>query len=125
MNKEQRSKVFKTNLRKLANEKGNGSFVIFEAEHEKFVQFAGGKEMGLLCDMPLAELSKDEQERLLILNEFASQEGSVDANTQERISYQTEYDEQDADKAAELAEKIFIQVFRLPASYSIVARLGS
>jgi len=66
--KEQRLKVFKNNSRRLANETSEGSFVIFEAEHEKSLFNSHcGKEMGLPNDIRLAELSGNEQKRLLTL----------------------------------------------------------
>jgi len=123
MNRKERLTIFNTNLREIVKERREGSFAIFNASHDKFVQFAGDKEMGLVCDIPLTELSEDEERRLLALEEFATQKGAVDANTEEQISYQASYEKEDVNKAAELTERIFIQVFKLPVNYSIVAEL--
>jgi len=109
MEKEERLKIFKINLSKLIEEGGEGSFVIFSVG-EKFIQFAGDEEIGLVCDIPRAELSKEEEERLRALEEFSKGEGARDVDSNELVSYQTGYNKEEIGKAVELTERIFTEV---------------
>ena len=125
MKKKERLKIFKDNLRKLVKEGNEGSFVVFDATAEKFVQFAGSKEEELLiCDIPLQELSKDEEKRLIEIEEFSGGEGSEDVKTGEQISYQAIFDKGDIERAADLTERIFIRVFGLPHDYDVSVTLN-
>jgi len=123
MKKEERLEIFKINLSKIV-EGNEGSFVIFNVRSEKFVQFAGSKEMGLVCDIPLAELSKEEEKRLLSIKDFSEGEGARDAETKELTSYQIEFNKDDINKAVELTERIFIEVFRFPTTYNVDTELN-
>lgn len=122
MKKEERLEIFRKNLVKLV-EGEEGGFVVFDASPEKFVQFAGSKELGLVCDIPSAELSKEERKRLLSLKEFSEGEGARDVETKGLTSYQTDFNKEDINKAVELTERIFIDVFRFPKIYSVDAEL--
>ena len=106
-------------------EGNEGSFVVFDATAEKFVQFACSKEEELLiCDIPLQELSKDEEKRLIEIEEFSGGEGSEDVKTGEQISYQAIFDKGDIERAADLTERIFIRVFGLPHDYDVSVALN-
>lgn len=91
------------------------SFVIFEnPQTEKFVQFAFlGDE--LVCDIPLQELSKDEEKAIRSIME----EKATNARTGELISYQKWFNITELNKAAEFVETIFTRVFKLPEDYTI------
>jgi len=123
MKKYERLEIFKANLIKIV-EREKGGFVVFEASPEKFVQFGGDKEFGLVCDIPLAELSKEEEKRLLTLKEFSKAEGSRDANSNDLIAYQTFYNEEEVNQAAGLTERIFVEVFGFPNTYNVVTKLN-
>lgn len=118
MKKEERLRIFHTNLSKLIEKGEEGSFVVFNAG-ERVIQFAGDKKTGLVCDIPLAELSKEEEERLQALDEFSSGEHARDAATNELVSYQTVCNKEEIDKAVELTERIFTEVFKLTDAYEV------
>jgi len=125
MDKKERLRIFGTNIAKLlkANE---GSFVIFEEKvYHKYVQFAGSKEASgwFIIDIPLIELSKDEEKRLLSLNEFSKCHRSRDIKSNEPISFQIHYTQEDVQKAAQLTEEIFIEVFKLAPDYNFKVEL--
>jgi len=123
MKKEERLEEFRINLNKLANA-GEGSFVVFDA-CGKFVQFAGGKDLdGFVCDIPFTELSEAERMRLLKFTEFSQDEGARDADSGEQTSYTTEFDLVDIDKAVQLTEQIFVEVFWLPQDYEVKTELN-
>jgi len=123
MNKEERFKLFKTNLLKIAEAK-SPSFVIFESSNDKFVQFAGFREMGLMCDIPLAGLTKEERRRLLTLKEFSGDEGTKNTGTKELVSYQKNFSGEDIDRAVDLTERIFIKVLGCPSTYNVEGKLN-
>jgi len=116
MTRDSRISEIKTALATLVKEGDpESSFIIFEnPQTEKFVQFAFLGE-GLLCDIPLQELSKEEE------NVIKSMMGdkATDARTGELISYQKWFSVIELDKAAEFVETIFIKVFKLPEDYTI------
>lgn len=123
MKKEERLEIFRINLTKLANA-GEGGFVIFDA-CGKFVQFAGGRDLnGFVCDIPFAELSEAERTRLLELTEFSQNEGATNAGSGEQTSYTTEFDLVAIDKAVQLTERIFVDVFLFPPDYQIKPELN-
>jgi len=125
MKREERLEIFRCNLSKLVEEGDEGSFVIFDVATGKFVQFVGSKEEGgwMICDIPLQELSKDEEKRLLAIEEFLHSEG-IDAETGVKISYQAWFGKDDVEKAAEITERIFTEVFRLPDDYDVNVSLN-
>jgi hypothetical protein len=91
------------------------SFIIFEnPQTEKFVQFAFLGD-GLVCDIPLQELSKDEENAIKSIME----EKATNARTDELISYQKWFNVTELNKAAEFVETIFTKVFKLPEDYTI------
>ena len=112
----------KTHLNKLTEAGEEGSFAIFDADPGRFVQFVGGKEIGLICDIPLAELSNVEKNRLVSLLKFSGEEHLNDAG--ECSAYQIAYENKEVDKAAELADRIFIEVFMLPSDYNVKAEIS-
>jgi hypothetical protein len=93
---------------------------------DKLVQFAHSKEEGgwLICDIPFQELSNEEKKRLLGLKEFSKSEGAR-TETQEQVSYQsTDFKKEEVDIAAELTERIFVGVFKLPQNYEVKVELN-
>lgn len=86
MNKEQRIKLFKKCLSKVAKEAIGGLIHIYTKEVLQgppsgyFVQFAGGTE-GIACDIPIIWISKKEIEKIKKLPEFfeAKEIGSYQA----------------------------------------------
>jgi hypothetical protein len=100
---------FQVNLEKVARIE-EGGIVLF-ASGEKFVQFVGSKDEGcLICDIPLAE--------------FSEAGGPVDVESNEQVSYQAEFDLADAENAAQLTERIFIDVFGLSPNYNVTAEVN-
>jgi len=98
-----------------------GTFVIFEnPPSEKFVQFAILEEE-MICDIPLQELSNEEENRITSFMEI----GATDARTGEPISYQKSFGKNATGKAAEFAETLFLEVFRLPKSYTMETKIGN
>jgi phosphoribosylaminoimidazole-succinocarboxamide synthase len=78
------------------------------------VQFAFlGEE--LVCDIPLQELSKEEENAIKSIME----DKATDARTGELISYQKWFSVTELNKAAEFVETLFIKVFKLPEDYMI------
>ena len=123
MKKEERLEVFRINLTKLANA-GEGGFVIFDA-CGKFVQFAGGRDLdGFVCDIPFTELSEAERTRLLKLTEFFQSEGARDEDSDEQVSYTAEFDLEAIEKAVQLTERIFVDVFLFSPDYQIRPELN-
>lgn len=119
MRKERRLDIFKENLREIVSERKNKMRMVhFSASPEKYVVFFGSVDE-LVCDVPRVELSMQEEKRLLTLDEFSEGEGLRDPNTNLLKTYQTRYSEEDIDKAVELVERIFIEVFRFPAIYDV------
>jgi len=124
MKRKERLEIFKRNLSKIVEEGNEGSFVIFDTIAEKFVQFAGSKEEGgwLHCDIPLQELSKEEEKRLRDPQIF--DKNPPDAEYEELTSYAKDFDKEDLNKAVELIERIFIEVFSLPYDYNVNVELN-
>jgi len=92
------------------------SFVLFEnPESGRFIQFALIGRDGLICDVPLTMLSREEEEKIRAL----MPETSRDMETGELLSYQRWFDVHELYSAAELAERIFTQIFGLPPNYEL------
>lgn len=102
-------------LNDLTDDGEEGAFVIFEnPDTKKFVQFMKTEE-NIVCDVPLVELSDEEKSKIrLLLDKVATEE-----RTREATSYQKNFSAKDIDEAAELVERIFIHVFKLPEDYEI------
>lgn len=117
MNREERITLISDLLNDLANEGEAGeSFVIFEnSETMKFVQFAF-VEGGLMLDIPLVELSKEEANGIRAI---LGEEGAKDARTGKLTSYQRLFGFDEIGKATELVEMIFLGVFKFGGSYTI------
>ena len=72
MEKLDRLQLFNTSLNKIVKEANEYGIAIFEASPDKFVQFSyDSKDDELICDIPLAELSSQEEHKLLLLKEFS------------------------------------------------------
>ncbi|MFX0170676.1 MAG: hypothetical protein ACFE9L_02020 [Candidatus Hodarchaeota archaeon] len=102
-------------IQTILSEGGSGNFVIFsDPISEKFIQFVAEKwDCLVLIDIPKVMLSIDETKRLKDL--FGALFESIEH------SYQAEVTPQQGVKCA---EKIFRDVFYLPDSYSIEAKLN-
>lgn len=110
-NREERIYKIRNALGSLIKAVGKGSFVVFENyDTQKFVQFVFPP---LLCDVPTRELSKEEEDEIRSI----IGEGGRSLETGELISYQKVFELNEIDKAVELVERVFINVFKLPESY--------
>ena len=119
MKRNERTNQIKTALNRLVEEGTEGSFLIFEnPKTEKFVQFAFVD--GLICDIPLAELSREEENKIKSI----MGEGARDVETGKSVSYQKWFESDKIDKAVEFVEKIFINIFKLPESYRIECNIN-
>lgn len=121
---EDRIESYKENLSKLL-QKEEGYFIIFEdVKTKRFVQFqASPKAKQLLLDVPTREqaLSREQIEKLNGLLVFKSD--SVELFSGEdpfQVSFinRTDY-------AAEIIERIFLEVFNLPDGYILTITLDS
>lgn len=74
------------------------------------------KKKVLLIDVPLAELSKDEENAI---RSILGEDGAVDVETGEKVSYQELFQVNEVERAIELTEEIFTDVFNLPETYKI------
>jgi len=89
-----------------------GEFIIFEnPQSKKFVQVVL-LEDGLLCDVPLSELSREEGSKLKSLS-------SKNIGEMYEGSYNLWFKLADMKQATEWVDKIFVDVFALPRPYSI------
>jgi len=119
MNKIQRINLFKKCLKHLAEESIGGIIHFYTKEAIQgppngcLVQFAGGTE-GLACDIPIIWLSKEEIEKIKKLPEFFE--------AKEIGSYQAYFNisDKEIEKMANLAEKIFTEVYNLPENYDVI-----
>lgn len=107
-------------LRALLNRSNPDSFVVFE-EHAsgKFLQFVGSSEEPLLLDLPTVGLTPDERRRATALFRELSGGGqtfSEPDDADEFPGYQHESG-RDADAAAELAMRVFREVYLLPEAF--------
>lgn len=102
-------------LNDLTDDGEEDSFVIFEnPDTKKFVQFMK-TEKNIVCDIPLVELSDEEKSKIrLLLDKVVKEE-----RTGEETSYQKNFSTRSIDEAAELVERIFVHVFKLPEDYEI------
>jgi len=97
------------------------SIIIFEnPETGKFIQFALMGREGLICDVPTTILTVEEEEKLREL----MPETSRDMETGELISYQRWFDSHELDRAAELVEEIFTNIFNLSVDYGLRCIVG-
>lgn len=112
-----------TALQKLLQRSNRDAFVIVnEAHSKKFVQFDGSTTESLLLDIPVQELSRDEEARAAKLFKSLGALGRqeipmVDANGQTvgtQVSYQMDFG-QDADTraAAAVTMRVFREVFEI------------
>jgi len=122
MKGEERVREITDSLRLLVRKGRSGdSFVVFDDPRtKKFVQFSLCEE-GLLCDVPLIELTKDEEDR--VKQVIGEREAAIDPVTGEVVSYRRRLKRSEVDRAAEITEKIFMEVFRLPESYKLRCEL--
>ena len=96
-------------------------YVVFENPKTlKFVQFSLSSR-GILCDIPLIELSKDEESGI---RQIMEEEATMDSRTGEKISYQRVFEQDEIEQAFEMLEMVFTEVFKLPESYSLRTERG-
>lgn len=121
---ENRIESYKENLNKLL-QKEEGYFIIFEdVKTNKFVQFQASPEAKqLLLDVPTREqtLSKEQIEKLsslLVFERDSVELFSVEDPFEVSFIDKTEY-------AAEIIERIFLEVFNSPNEYTLSVALDS
>ena len=129
LHKNERLKIFRKNLIKLATQgkEDRFCFVIFEVMSEKFVQFADIKDKDarfLTCDIPLQELSEEEEKRLQCLELFEKTPNYLESGEIASYSYVADFDYEEIEEAANIAERVFIQVFHMPPNYEINVELN-
>jgi len=90
-------------------------FVIFETDAGKFLQFTYNKGEGLTFDLPRVNMSPQEQQRLKGLE-------GLDAITETELSYLLQIGI-DTRMGAQLADRIFRDVFHCGSDYRVVATL--
>jgi hypothetical protein len=90
-------------------------FVIFETDDGKFLQFAYNKGDGLTFDLPRVNMSPQEQQRLKELE-------GLEAVTETELSYLLQIGI-DTKMGAQLADRIFQEVFGCGSDYRLVATL--
>jgi hypothetical protein len=110
-----RTSSIKSTLTYLVKNGGLESYLIFEnPETKKFVQLANIDEE-FLFEIPLSSLTVKEKQRVKsFLPEYAKYGKKVNEG-----SYQKWFRIDEIDKIADLIEKIFVNVFGLPISYTI------
>lgn len=113
----------RTNLAKLIKQTKECGIAIFEINTEKFVQFAYDSEnKDLTCDIPLAELSPDEKNRLVLLEPFSQDSGALSDNNQ-LIAFHAYFKGGEIEKATNLTEQIFTKIFNSPNNYDLNVQL--
>jgi hypothetical protein len=90
-------------------------FVIFETDDGKFLQFTYNKGEGLTFDLPRVNMSPQERQRLKQLE-------GLDAITETELSYLLQIGV-DTKMGAQLADRIFRDVFQCGSDYLFVATL--
>ena len=108
-------KHLKTAMDDLIASGAEEGFVIFETDEGKFLQFAYGKGEGLTFDLPRVNMSPQERQRLKELE-------GMEAITETELSYLLQIGV-DTRMAAELANRIFRDVFQCGDHYRVVATL--
>ncbi|MFX0183645.1 MAG: hypothetical protein ACFE95_11235 [Candidatus Hodarchaeota archaeon] len=115
MRKNQRLEIYQTYLHTILSEGGSGNFVIFtDPISERSVQFIAEKwDRLVVIDIPKVALSKDETKRLKDF--FGVLFESIEYTYQAEVT---------PEQGAKCAEKIFRDVYLLPDSYNIEAKLN-
>ncbi len=90
-------------------------FVIFETDGGKFLQLTYNRGEGLTFDLPRVSMSSDEQQKLVGLE-------GMEAVTETETSYLLQVGT-DTHLSAELANRIFREVFQCRNGYPVVATL--
>jgi hypothetical protein len=110
-----RTSNIKSTLTYLVKNGELGSCLIFEdPETKKFIQLVN-IDRELLCEIPLSGLTVKEEQRVKsFLTEYTQYGKKVN-----EASYQKWFRVDEIDKVTDLIEKIFINVFKLPISYTI------
>ncbi len=90
-------------------------FVIFETDGGKFLQLTYNRGEGLTFDLPRVSMSSDEQQKLIGLE-------GMEAVTETETSYLLQVGT-DTHLGAELANRIFREVFQCRNGYPVVATL--
>jgi hypothetical protein len=88
-------------------------FVIFETDGGKFLQFTYNVGEGLTFDLPRVSMSPEEKQRLTELE-------GMEAMTETELSYLLQVGT-DTRMGAELADRIFREVFQCRKDYRVVA----
>jgi hypothetical protein len=117
MKREERIKEITDGLSLLVRSaRGEDSYVIFEnPKTMKFIQFSPSSK-GILCDVPLIELSREEE---IGVRRIIGEEAAADHKTGELISYQRVFESDEIEQASEMLERIFIEAFKLTESYEL------
>ena len=122
MEKQERHQLFNTSIERVVKDAKESGVVIFDAGSDKFVQFFyDSEDNNLICDIPIDELSAQEEKKLLLLKEFSKDSGAFDDKKQ-LIAYHTYFRGEDIEKAANLAEQIFIRIFDFPNNYDFAVK---
>ncbi|MGH9463493.1 MAG: hypothetical protein ACRD1X_19995 [Vicinamibacteria bacterium] len=108
-------KHMKTAMDDLIASGTEGGFVIFETDDGKFLQFTYNKGEGLTFDLPRVNMSPQEQQRLKGLE-------GLEAITETELSYLLQIGV-DTKMGAQLADRIFRDVFQCGSGYRVVATL--
>jgi len=108
-------KHLKTAMDALVGSSAEEGFVIFETDGGKFLQFTYDKGEGLTFDLPRVGMSAQEQQRLKELE-------GMEALTETERSYLLQVGT-DTRMGAELANRIFREVFQCRDDYRVVATL--
>ncbi len=116
--KTEHQKHLKSAMDELITAGGAGAeegFVIFETDGGKFLQLTYNMGEGLTFDLPRVSMSPDEQEKLIGLE-------GMEAVTETETSYLLQVGT-DTHLGAELANRIFREVFQCRSGYPVVATL--
>ncbi len=108
-------KHLKTAMDDLIASGAEEGFVIFETDDGKFLQFTYDKGEGLTFDLPRVNMSPQERQRLKELE-------GMEAITETELSYLLQVGV-DTRMGAELANRIFLDVFQCGDAYRVVATL--
>lgn len=134
-NRDERINQIRTALIDFANDDTLGRFVIFKSpETNKFVQFGSSDDDSsiIICGVPVTELkcSKEEKDKLKLLLPIVEVGRKGFLSKEKLIQYRKEFQIkkgriEEINEAAELVDRIFINVFNLPESYEITIEKGT
>ena len=113
--KTEHEKHLKSAMDELTRAGAEEGFVIFETDGGKFLQLTYNKGEGLMFDLPRVSLSAEEQQKLTALE-------GMEAVSETETSYLLKVGT-DTNLGAELANRIFLEVFQCRNGYPVVATL--